>query len=427
MSLAATREDDAVPADESTAGSDVRRILFVASSEELFQSLHETMRADGPRWQVAHVTTGEAALEELAAEPADVVVVDEQLAPMDGVTLLTRIRERHPTTIRMILSQSASSHRPSLAAIVAHRVLAKPANVDELALMIRRSCVLHKLTSQTEAYRATMAAAALPSRPGVYMELNRILGDPSWEPSQVASAVERDVAMSAKVLQIANSALFGLTQNVTAVKDAVVYLGVETIRSLALTAEAFGRLAPRSIDGFSFEQFQSHAMLVARITAAMLPAGRAQQEAVTAALLHDVGKLVLISDGSTRWKELTQQAADRQVPLHVVEQETQGVTHADIGAYLLSLWGLPDTIVEAVAHHHTAGSVPGIALDAVVAVHIANALAHELQPAPAGGSPHAGLDLELVQRLGLQSKLDLWRHLARQLAESAAAPEGSRR
>ena len=125
-------------------------------------------------------------------------------------------------------------------------------------------------------------------------------------------------------------------------------------------------------------------MLVARITASILPAGRTQQEAVTAALLHDIGKLVLISDGDRRWAQLSEQARERQVPVHVVEQETDGVTHAHVGAHLLSLWGLPDGIVEAVAHHHDPAEVDGLAFDGVAAVHIANGLANELRPADRG-------------------------------------------
>lgn len=429
MTLAAASHDSVLTqVDRRPAGdSSGRRVLFVDSSPEAFVGLQEQMSDAGPPWQVDYAASGEQALAVLAAEPVDVIIVDEQLAPMDGVTLLTRVREKHPTTIRMILSQSSAANRPSLAAIVAHRVLAKPCNVSELALMVRRSCALRTLTGETEAYRRTMAAAALPSKPGVYMELNRVLSDPTWQPSQVSAAVERDVAMSAKVLQLANSALFGLTQNVTAVKDAVVYLGVETVKSLALTAEAFGKLGPRNTTDFSFDAFQNHAMLVARITAAMLPTGRAQQEAVTAALLHDIGKLVIISDGSTRWSQLKRQAAAREIPVHELEQENDGVTHADIGAYLLSLWGLPDAIVEAVAHHHTAGRVPGVALDSVVAVHVANALAHELEPAADDAPPHTGLDEELIGRLGLESRVELWRNAARQLADAARAPEARRR
>ena len=417
MSLAAVRDGNA-PTSPTSSSLDAKRILVVDPDPTTFDRLTETL-SDGA-WRIDHVTTGDQALAAMENEPADVVVADEILPGTDGVTLLTRVRDRYPTTIRMIMSASAGSARPSVAAIVAHRLLAKPCDPTELGRMIRRSCELHKLSAQTETLRQTMATAALPSRPGVYMELNRVLSDPNWQPSQVASAVERDVAMSAKVLQLANSALFGLTNTVTSVRDAVVYLGVDTIRSLALTAEAFGKLMPRNVDGFSFDEFQNHAMFVARITAAILPVGRTQQEAVTAALLHDIGKLVQISDGGGRWATLNGLAAARKVPLHVAEKERDGITHADIGAHLLTVWGLPDPIAEAVAHHHSPMTAESLTLDPVSAVHIADALSHEIFPAPYGSPPVAPVDPELVERLGLKTRLDLWRHQAAQLAHASA-------
>ena len=416
MSVAATREDPMADLRAGASAQRGRRILFVDSRPETFEGLREAMRPSGPEWQFEFASGGEAALASLEQHPVDVMVAEEQMDPMDGVTLLTRVRERHPTTIRMILSATA---RPGMAAIVSHRFLSKPCNVAELGTLIKRSCVLRERTSEAEALRQTMSTTALPSRPGVYMELNQVLADPSWQPGQVAAVIERDVALSAKVLQLANSALFGLTSNVSTVRDAVVYLGADTIRSLALTAEAFGKLAPRSAEGFSIEDFQAHAMLVARITSSLLPTGRAQQEAVTAALLHDIGRLVLVGDGGPRWMALRRQARERGVPMQLIEQETDGITHAEIGAHLLSLWGLPDPIVEAVAGHHSPASVPGLAFDGVAAVHIANALAHELEPADTEAPPPATLDDELLDHLGLRPRLDLWRHVARQLADDS--------
>ena len=421
MSLAATREDQDAGSQPALRASDstIRRIIVVDDRPDTFHGLQSALAEaedetspDPITWALESVPDGESALAALAREPADVLIAEEQLTPMDGVTLLTRVREQYPTTIRMIMSATT---RPGLATIVSHRLLTKPCDPRELSVLVRRSCALHARTAQIQAFRRTMATTTLPSRPGLYMELNRVLSDPDWSPGEISEVVEHDVAMSAKVLQLANSALFGLASAVTTVRDAVVYLGVDTIRSLALTAEAFGKLTPRHSGSFSLDRFQTHAMHVAALTKAILPAGRGQQEAVTAALLHDIGKLVLISDGSSRWADVNRIACERDLPLHVVELEHDGVTHADLGAHLLSLWGLPDGIVEAVAHHHDPETVAGLMLDGVVAVHIANALTNELSPPPADGPPPAQLDDELIARLGLEARLELWRHQARQI------------
>jgi HD-like signal output (HDOD) protein/ActR/RegA family two-component response regulator len=391
------------------------RILFVDDEPAFLDSLKHVMRRFRGVWRVDFASSGVEALAALADEPADVVISDMRMPGIDGAALLTEVRDSYPATIRIVLSGYGSPQDLTRAAIVAHRFLPKPFDVQELGLLVKRSCALRELTGQAEAYRLAVGATALPSRPKLFGELNQVLCDPRWGPIQVASVIERDVAMTAKVLQLANSAFFGVGHDVTCVRDAVVYLGIETIKSLTLTAEAFGKLAPEGIRGFSIDEFQHHAMLVAQITAGILPNGRGQQEAVTAALLHDIGELVLIAEGPRRWELLIDEAHRRQLPLHEIERELEGVTHAATGAYLLSLWGLPDCVVEAVAHHHDPGSVAGVGFDAVAAVHVADALAHELDPVAQWGPPPGRIDEALLDRLALRPRLDSWRELASRL------------
>jgi putative nucleotidyltransferase with HDIG domain len=402
------------------------RILFVVDEPGLLDDVMDGLRRYRPAWRVECVGDGAAALAALADRPAEVVIADMQMPGMDGATVLAHVHDRYPTTIRIILSGDANPQVLVRAATVAHRFLGKPCQVDELAGLIERSCALRELTELAEAYRVTAAASALPSSPVLYAQITHVISDPAWSPDQVATVIEGDTAMTAKVLQLANSAFFGIGHSVSRVRDAVVYLGVDTIKSLALAAEAFGRLAPSHLEGFSIEEFQRHAMLVAKIAASILPAGREQQEAMTAGLLHDIGKLVVIADDPRRWVALTQEARERGLPLHHIEREQQGITHAATGAYLLSLWGLPDSVVEAVAHHHDPGSFPGLALHPVAAVHIANVLAHQLQPGARDNPPPGTLDETFLDRLGLQPREELWRELTARWERHLDADEQAR-
>ena len=335
---------DGLAAQPATAGADQRaakRILFVVEEPALLEGLIAALGGYRRQWRVESVGGASAALAALDGQPADVVIADMQMSGMDGATLLAHVHDRSPATIRIILSADANPQVLVRAAAVAHRFLGKPCQVDELGALIERSCALRELTEQAQALRVTAAATALPSSPALYTQVTQVISDPAWAPDQVAAVIERDTAMTAKVLQLANSAFFGIGHTVARVRDAVVYLGVDTIKSLALTAEAFDGLAPAGVEGFSIEEFQSHAMLVGKIAASILPAGRGQHEAMTAGLLHDIGKLVLIADDPRRWVSLNRDARERGLPLHETERERQGITHAGTGAYLLSLWGLP--------------------------------------------------------------------------------------
>ncbi len=413
-------DDDCTASEGVPESGPLKRVMFVDDERDVLDSLRDALRNYRRVWRMRFAISGAAALDELEAEPADVIVSDIQMPRMDGAALLARVQDLYPATIRLVLSGYANPEIVARAATVAHRILGKPCNVEELGLVVERSCALHELTEKAEQYRITAAATTLPSAPGLYLEISRVIADPASGPDGIAAVIERDTAMTAKLLQLANSAFFGIGRSVNRVRDAVVYLGADTIKAMTLSAEAVGKLAPTGVEGFSIEEFQLHATLVARIAALILPDGATQQEAVTAALLHDIGQLVSIADDRQRWRALIDEAKRRQLPLHQVEEEAQGITHAATGAYLLSLWGLPDGVVEAVAHHHDPLAVPGAALDAVAAVHIADALAHEVRQSPDDTTPPPMLDAAYVDQLGVRSRLDQWRELAR----SAAGPPG---
>jgi len=311
----------------------LKRILFVDDEQPVLDSLRDALRRYRHQWRIRFATGGEAALAALAAEPADVVVSDIQMPGMNGATLLSRIQDRYPATIRIVLSGYADCEIVARAAPAAHRILAKPCDVDALALLLERSCKLHDLSEDAEMYRLTIAATTLPSRPTLYSEITDVIADPRSTPEDIAAVIERDMAMTAKVLQLANSAFFGNGRSVAQVRDVVLHLGLDTIKSLTVSAEAFGRLAPDGVDGFSIEHFQQHATLVARIAGGILPEGAEHEDAVTAGLLHDIGKLVAISDDRKRWTRLTREARGRRWPRHRVEKELEQVTHAATGAY----------------------------------------------------------------------------------------------
>ncbi len=416
-----------VPADRcvgdnrEATGRPPKRVLFVDDEVDVLDGLRDALRRYRRTWRMRFVTGGAAALAALEAEPADVIVSDIQMPGMDGAELLALVQERYPATIRIVLSGYADTASITRAATVAHRILAKPCNVDDLGLVVARSCALHELTEHAEQFRAAAGATTLPSCPGLYMEITRSLAKPGSGPEDIATVIERDTAMTAKLLQLANSAFFGVGRNVSRVRDAVVFLGADTIKTLTLSTEAFSKLAPNGLQGFSIEEFQRHATLSARIAAAIIPAGAVQQDAITAALLHDIGQLVSIADDRHRWQAQVEEARRRKLPLHLVEQELQGITHAQTGAYLLSLWGLPDGVVEAVAHHHNPGAVPGVVLDAIAAVHIADALAHEVGRSPEERTPPPPLDVEFIDRLGVSSRVDHWRELATEAERALAA------
>lgn len=390
----------------------MNRILFVDDESEVLDSLRDAFRRRRDVWSMVFADSAGAALAALEYESADVVVTDMQMPGMDGVKLLSLVRDVSPESIRIVLTGYASAKSVACASTTAHRLLAKPCDIDELSSVLERSCALRELNRQAALYRSA-TAAVLPSCPGLYLELAAAIADAASTPDGLAAIVERDTAMTAKVLQLANSAFFGVGRQISSVNDAIVLLGTNTLQSMVLAVEAFASLAPqRRIDGFSLDELQRHSTLVARLAGAFIPDRVERQNAQTAGLLHDIGILVLAGDDPAEHERIIAVARRERLPLHVVERREHGVTHSELGAYLLSLWGLPLPVVEAVAYHEEPGRVPKSSLDAAGAVHIANALVREQTDCSAGYPTAELLDQAYVGQLGVTEELARWRELA---------------
>jgi putative nucleotidyltransferase with HDIG domain len=406
MTLAGGVVDSAVPS---------KRIMFVDDDEFLLDGLRDGLRPYRRAWAMRFMSSGEDALASIDTEPPDVLISDLRMPGMDGARLLELARDRCPAAIRIVLSGHADIKVVARAAGAAHRLIAKPCETGELARVIERSCALQDLGARVELDRRPIGASALPSVPRLYAQLTELLSSGSAGVADIARIVETDIAMAAKVLQLANSAYFGRRSPVAKVSEAVAYLGLETLKALVLHAEAGSEFRmQRQIPGFDLETLQRHCTRVARVAAALMTrtgAGTAES-ALTAGLLHDIGLLVLAAQDATGLADLLASASAQMRPLHVVEQERHSVTHADIGAHLLALWGLPHPVTEAVAGHHGAEWLK-LPFDGVSATYVANILVEEVEAELLPGvAPPSELDLEYLERAGLAAQLPAWRQLA---------------
>jgi len=414
----------------------MKRILFVDDEPRVLQGLQDLLARRRSSWEMVFAANGEATLEAFRRSRFDVIVADIRMPGMDGVALLERIRTEFPQTVRIVLSGQPEAELGIRALPVCHQFLSKPCDPDVLVNAVDRSCRLQELVEDEAVRKIVGGMSRLPALPSVYAELQTMLADESAGASDVARVVARDIALSAKVLQMVNSAFFGLGRRITAISEAVVYIGVPMIQQLVLAASVFGGIKLRADCGVDLDRMRDHALLTAAIAkdiAKDIPSngnphnkGRNRaSEAWTAGLLHDAGKLVLAAGLPDHLPAAIAHARGNQQPCYEAERELYGVTHAEIGAYLLGTWGLPHTIVEAVANHHFPGRAQPRKLDLVVAVHVADVLAHEREAADAvTREAEPTLDTELLESLNLIASLEKWRTSAR---ASGTEPSHARR
>jgi HD-like signal output (HDOD) protein len=222
-------------------------------------------------------------------------------------------------------------------------------------------------------------------------------------------------------MQLVNSAFFCLPYRVTSVRGAVSYLGLDTLKQLVLSIELFRMMQPRqAVAGFSLTEFEEHSHLTARIAARLPAAETVVAAGVVASVLHDAGKLVLAARLPREFEKALAAAQTGQRPLHVVEMEQMGTTHAEIGAYLLGLWGLSGAVVDAVCRHHRPQVPEGGAagLDVLAIAHVADGLAWEARRHKTGEAPPAGYELlnhQYLAHLGVEAELPGWHAMAQQV------------
>jgi len=378
------------------------RVLFVDDEPRVLDGLRLSLRSKRKVWEMLFIEGGRAALEEIKARPVDVVVSDMRMPEMSGAELLAKVAQIRPEAARIVLSGQMDESAAVRAASVAHRFLTKPCDPATLVTTITQALELHAWLRSGRLRGLLGTVETLPTLPQVCRDLDRALTDSDVSIAAVAKIIEGDPGIAAKVLQLVNSSFFGLPRNMVNVAQAVSYLGINTMKSLALADSLFDKLGKSDLAGMKREQERS--LMRARIARRLFTDVKKADSASTAALLVDIGTLALQSRLPAEYATNQLEAKQRAVPIVEVERERLGVTHADVGAYLLGLWGLPHEIIEAVARHH-AGWEDVSALDTSSAVRIADALISDLTAKP-GASEKSPVPRWLLERLGVAAAVD---------------------
>ncbi|GAB4560369.1 MAG: response regulator [Anaerolineae bacterium] len=363
-------------------------------------------------WELLFATSGPQALEIMARQPVEVLITDMRMPGMDGAELLRKVIEQHPGVIRIILSGHSEQEALFRALGPAHIYLSKPCDGETLRAVLARALALRQLLTDADLRRLVAQIDRLPSMPELYVEILRALERPDVSPRHIGEIIAQDIAMTAKLLQIVNSAFFGLRQHVTDPVQAVILLGLEAIRVLVLSAHVFSQITPAQLRAFRLDTLWAHSMAVGmaarRIAMAQRLAPEVVEQAALTGLLHDIGKLILAANLPEKYSLVLEHAQEEHVSHVNAEDHVLGSTHAELGAYLLGLWGLPDSIVVAIARHHIPqGNGFEALLPMLGAVHIADWFHHATKPLP-GPYPPPPLDESLVARLGLTEALQVW-------------------
>jgi HD-like signal output (HDOD) protein/ActR/RegA family two-component response regulator len=378
-------------------------VLFVDDEPLVLRALGRMVRPMQSDFDASFAGNGAEALDQLAAKPIDVLVSDMRMPGMDGAALLTQAQRHFPSTARVILSGYAQDETLLRAIPVSHRFLAKPLQPAELKLVLYRTIALHKLLDSAALRELVGGAKDLPTRPVVYFELRSALADSGRSMRDIARIIERDAGITGRLLRTVNNAFFAPSTRITSVQQAVQHLGTNMLVSLILTLECFGNFEDTLADcDLIPTSLERKAYLAATIARELSRDRTAREDAFVAALLHDCGLLLVAARKPALLEKAVHVAREESLTLVQAERQVWGATHAEVGAYLLGLWGLPYPVVEAVANCHAPERHAGPGLDVGVAVYIAAAFS---EAAMIGDVASVMLDEALLGRTGLAGTL----------------------
>ncbi len=387
-----------------------KKILFVDDERKVLDGLRRMLGSMRPEWEMEYAGSGQEALEILKGKAFDVVVADMRMPGMDGCELLGRVRNLHPQAVRIILSGNSDKDLILNSTGLTHQFLSKPCDAKALKTTIARACAMRELLEDESLINVIFRIESLPSLPSLYEEVVEEVNSPKGSLVRVAEIISQDVGMSAKLLQLVNSAFFGLSTRVSSTVRAVNLLGLETIKALILTTKIFSQFDRADLPCYSIASLLDHSIstgILARSITTQEDLGQNRiDEAFMAGMLHDIGKLILLDKLPGKCLEISDAFNFGPCQLWEAEQKVLGTTHAQVGAYLMGIWGLPESIVEAIAFHHCPSKCSNSSFGILTVIHLANSFEH----GDYGKKNVNRLDMDYLDKLVIVDRLDAKAH-----------------
>lgn len=323
----------------------MKRILFVDDDADLLSALRARFHRRRTEWQMSFADSGAAALEQMETQRADLVVSDVRMPGMDGAQLLAKLQARWPETARIVMSGYADQAQVLQLVSLAHQYVNKPCDAQQLEDIIERCLRLQDRLPQERLRAAAGRIGKLPVAPETHRKLQTVLNAPNAGLLQATEIALADAAMAAKILHVVNSAFFRLARPTTRIQDAVTYLGLGSLRALIMSSEIFSPHTMNADRAAEPPRLELHAGRIAAARLGLNPAPLSD-DVLLAELAHRIGYAALLQECPLELNHALSLAEKENLAFDVAERRVFGATHADLGAYLLGLWGVP---IDAVA------------------------------------------------------------------------------
>jgi len=402
-----------------------KNILFVDDNENVISGIQRQLRPYRGQWQFFFVNSGEKALQLMAEQAIDLIITDMIMPKMRGDDLLKKVSELYPSVVRIILSGDTDEAAFKSGLDIAHQYLSKPCRAETL-----REAIIHIFDVLACVQNPSIIAEMgdpklLPSLPKIYHQLNAAITNENSSIAEIANILASDIMLSAKLLQVVNSAYFGVNRSVSSVVESINLIGLKNLNNLVLTAHVKNAfpVTSRAMDFFMeyvWEDANRTANLAKQIALSENQTEDRPDQAYVCGLLHNMGLLIFLSRGGDQLVRLMDQVKNTDIPVADLEMEIYGFTRSEAAAYILSLWRIPPRIIEGILfqHHPSASEYDGVS--ALTAVHVASSLLTHTELHGYERFFEMELDSHYLQRINKLERLSEWQLLADKLLVKSA-------
>jgi HD-like signal output (HDOD) protein/CheY-like chemotaxis protein len=349
------------------------------------------------------------ALAAIKASPPDLILSDQLMPGMSGSQLLEEARTVAPGTLRIMMSGFVPLDQLTVITS-AHQYVAKPFDAPQLKRILERTFAARDRVPDKKLQTVVASLRSLPSLPQVHHTLLTELENNRGASAAIGQMVAQDAGLSAKVLQLANSPLFGREYLVSSPAEAVFCLGTGMITAVVLSQTLFKHYRANSHPEFSLAQVWHHCWDTAALAQCycrehQLPR-QTREEAFLAGLLHEIGRLILIANFPDQYSTACEAARKAHSPLGPRLREVFAAAPCEIAAFLLDLWGMPDSVVAAVSMLENPEREKAAGFTAVSALYIGDQIAS--RSTPPDPFPPAEWNAAYPRSLGCPEELQQW-------------------
>ncbi len=311
--------------------------------------------------------------ETLSQEDMDIVAIDMTMTECSYMDLLQNIKENYPHLVRILIAEEWSKELVVQTNDLVHLIIEKRFLSETLIDTIIRAQQMRGLLKNDYLTKLINSFDELPIMQNVYIELLHLLKSPNVPLKKISDIISQEFSLTAKILQVSNMSIFTHIGRINNIQQAVVFLGTNVIRAIILYLQVFNFENQNSEELKMIRQLERHCIKVAEFAKKCAVyyqcANDIQDNTFTSSLLHDIGKLIIVTK-TDKWEDIERYALENNKSIVESEKAILGTTHAEIGAYLLNLWGFPQDVVNAIAFHHYPSNSKQNNLSPLTFVHI---------------------------------------------------------